>query len=111
MILPAVRERLDAVLRHPSVEGALGAPRDGAQHTDLIGSPGAPAGKYDTRFVRCARHAEVLLGAQGTIENHQHRGGCAPDVSLMKRNRKVVATDLSQHSEMPLLVRWVKQKR
>jgi transcription-repair coupling factor (superfamily II helicase) len=37
MILPAVRERLDAVLRHPSVEGALGALRDGAQHISLSG--------------------------------------------------------------------------
>src|SRR5579864_3170762 len=37
MILPAVRERLDAVLRHPSVEGALGALRDGAQHISLAG--------------------------------------------------------------------------
>src|SRR3977135_801746 len=84
---------------------------DGAQHTDLIGSPRAPAGKYDTRFVRRARHAEVLLGAQGSIENHQRRCGCAPDVALTKRNREIVATDLSQHSEVPLLVRWVKQKR
>jgi transcription-repair coupling factor (superfamily II helicase) len=37
MILPAVRERLDAVLRHPSVEGALGALRDGAQNVSLSG--------------------------------------------------------------------------
>jgi transcription-repair coupling factor (superfamily II helicase) len=37
MILPAVRERLEAVLRHPSVEGALGALRDGAQHVSLSG--------------------------------------------------------------------------
>jgi transcription-repair coupling factor (superfamily II helicase) len=37
MILPAVRERLDTVLRHPSVEGALGALRDGAQHISLSG--------------------------------------------------------------------------
>jgi transcription-repair coupling factor (superfamily II helicase) len=37
MILPAVRERLDAVLRHPSVEGALGALRDGARHISLSG--------------------------------------------------------------------------
>jgi transcription-repair coupling factor (superfamily II helicase) len=37
MILPAVRERLDAVLRHPSVEGAVGALRDGAQHISISG--------------------------------------------------------------------------
>ena len=37
MILPAVRERLDAVLRHPSVEGALGALRASAQHISLSG--------------------------------------------------------------------------
>jgi transcription-repair coupling factor (superfamily II helicase) len=37
MILPAVHERLDAVLRHPSVEGALGALRGGAQHISLSG--------------------------------------------------------------------------
>jgi transcription-repair coupling factor (superfamily II helicase) len=37
MILPAVRERLDAVLRHSAVEGALGALRDGAQHISLSG--------------------------------------------------------------------------
>ena len=37
MILPAVRERLDALLRHPSVEGAVGALRDGSQHISLSG--------------------------------------------------------------------------
>ncbi len=37
MILPAVRERLDAVLRQPAVEGALGALRGGAQHISLAG--------------------------------------------------------------------------
>ena len=37
MILPAVRERLEAVLRHPALEGALGALRDGAQHVSLSG--------------------------------------------------------------------------
>ena len=37
MILPAVRERLDAVLRHQAVEGALGAVRDGAKHISLSG--------------------------------------------------------------------------
>jgi transcription-repair coupling factor (superfamily II helicase) len=37
MILPAVRERLDAVLRHPSLESAVGALRDGAQHVSLSG--------------------------------------------------------------------------
>ncbi|MGB9465547.1 MAG: transcription-repair coupling factor [Candidatus Acidiferrum sp.] len=37
MILPAVRERLDAVLRHHAVEGAVGALRDGAQHISLSG--------------------------------------------------------------------------
>ncbi len=37
MILPAVRERLEPVLRHPSVEGALGALRDGALHISLSG--------------------------------------------------------------------------
>src|SRR5690349_18388974 len=37
MILPAVRERLDAVLRHPAVEGALGALRDSAPHISLSG--------------------------------------------------------------------------
>jgi len=37
MILPAARERLDGVLRHPALEGALGALRDGAQHVSLSG--------------------------------------------------------------------------
>ena len=37
MILPAVRERLDAVLRHAAVEGALLALRGGAQHIALSG--------------------------------------------------------------------------
>jgi transcription-repair coupling factor (superfamily II helicase) len=37
MILPAVRERLDAVLRHPSLHGAVGALRDGAQLLSLSG--------------------------------------------------------------------------
>src|SRR5271168_5414391 len=37
MILPAVRERLEAVLRHPAMEGALAALRTGAQHISLAG--------------------------------------------------------------------------
>jgi transcription-repair coupling factor (superfamily II helicase) len=37
MILPAVRERLDAVLRHPSLHGAVGALRDGGQLVSLSG--------------------------------------------------------------------------
>ena len=32
MILPAVRERLEAVLRHVAMEGALAALRSGASH-------------------------------------------------------------------------------
>ncbi len=37
MILPAVRERLEAVLRHPAMEGALGALRSGGQHVSVAG--------------------------------------------------------------------------
>lgn len=37
MILPAVRERLEAVLRHPAVEGALNAFRGGQRHISLSG--------------------------------------------------------------------------
>jgi transcription-repair coupling factor (superfamily II helicase) len=37
MILPAVRERLESVLRHPSLEGALAALRAGGQHVSLSG--------------------------------------------------------------------------
>src|ERR1700681_1628607 len=37
MILPAVRERLDAVLRQPAVEGALAALRTGANQVALSG--------------------------------------------------------------------------
>ena len=37
MILPAVRERLDSVLRHPAVEGAVNALRSGARHISLSG--------------------------------------------------------------------------
>src|SRR5271154_1935098 len=37
MIPPAVRERLEAVLRHPAMEGALAALRTGAQHISLAG--------------------------------------------------------------------------
>jgi transcription-repair coupling factor (superfamily II helicase) len=37
MILPAVRERLESVLRHPSVEGALAALRTGGQHISVSG--------------------------------------------------------------------------
>jgi transcription-repair coupling factor (superfamily II helicase) len=37
MILPAVRERLDAVLRQPAVEGAVGALRDGTPHVSVSG--------------------------------------------------------------------------
>jgi transcription-repair coupling factor (superfamily II helicase) len=37
MILPAVRERLESVLRHPSLEGALAALRAGGQHVSVSG--------------------------------------------------------------------------
>jgi transcription-repair coupling factor (superfamily II helicase) len=37
MILPAVRERLQAVIRHPGMEGALAALRSGGQHISLSG--------------------------------------------------------------------------
>src|SRR6202008_1814527 len=37
MILPAVRERLETVLRHPSLEGALAALRAGGQHISISG--------------------------------------------------------------------------
>src|SRR5260370_1376002 len=35
MILPAVRERLETVLRHPSMDGAIAALRAGGQHISL----------------------------------------------------------------------------
>jgi transcription-repair coupling factor (superfamily II helicase) len=37
MILPAVRERLQAVIRHPGMEGALAALRSGGHHVSLSG--------------------------------------------------------------------------
>ena len=37
MILPAVRERLESVLRHPSLEGALAALRAAGQHISVSG--------------------------------------------------------------------------
>src|SRR2546426_8222042 len=37
MILPAVRERLEAVLRHAAMEGALAALRSGANHVSITG--------------------------------------------------------------------------
>src|ERR1700738_1628689 len=37
MILPAVRERLDSVRRHPSMDGAIAALRAGGQHVSLAG--------------------------------------------------------------------------
>ncbi|MGH9675725.1 MAG: hypothetical protein ACRD36_01370, partial [Candidatus Acidiferrum sp.] len=37
MILPAARERLEAVLRHPAMEGALAALRSGGQHVSVAG--------------------------------------------------------------------------
>ena len=37
MILPAVRERLERVLRPPSMESALGALRAGGHHISLAG--------------------------------------------------------------------------
>jgi transcription-repair coupling factor (superfamily II helicase) len=37
MILPAVRERLESVLRHPSMDGALAALRTGGKHISLSG--------------------------------------------------------------------------
>jgi transcription-repair coupling factor (superfamily II helicase) len=37
MILPAVRERLESVLRHPAMEGAVAALRAGGQHVSVSG--------------------------------------------------------------------------
>src|ERR1051326_4235414 len=37
MILPAVRERLETLLRQPAVEGAIAALRSGSQHISLSG--------------------------------------------------------------------------
>jgi transcription-repair coupling factor (superfamily II helicase) len=37
MILPAVRERLEAVLRHAAMDGALAALRSGASHVSITG--------------------------------------------------------------------------
>ncbi|OLC89626.1 MAG: hypothetical protein AUH86_25165 [Acidobacteria bacterium 13_1_40CM_4_58_4] len=37
MILPAVRERLEALLRHPAMEGALAALRAGGSHVSITG--------------------------------------------------------------------------
>jgi len=37
MILPAVRERLEALLRHAAMEGALAALRSGANHISITG--------------------------------------------------------------------------
>jgi transcription-repair coupling factor (superfamily II helicase) len=37
MILPAVRERLESVLRHPSMDGALAALRSGGNHISISG--------------------------------------------------------------------------
>src|SRR2546428_13529981 len=37
MILPAVRERLEALLRHPAMEGALAALRAGGQQVSITG--------------------------------------------------------------------------
>src|SRR6266404_3405173 len=37
MILPAVRERLETVLRHPSMDRAIAALRTGGQHVSLSG--------------------------------------------------------------------------
>src|SRR6266404_2655775 len=37
MILPAVRERLESVVRHPSMDGAIAALRAGGQHVSLAG--------------------------------------------------------------------------
>src|SRR5882757_1120164 len=37
MILPAVRERLETVLRHPSMDRAIAALRAGGQHVSLSG--------------------------------------------------------------------------
>src|SRR5277367_838754 len=37
MILPAVRERLESVLRHPSMESALAALRSGGNHISVSG--------------------------------------------------------------------------
>src|SRR5215469_5438401 len=49
MILPAVRERLERLLRHPSMDGALGELRSGA---GLIGL----SGLQDAAKALCAAH-------------------------------------------------------
>ncbi len=55
MILPAVRERLEAILRHAAMEGALAALRSGASHVSLTGLHDvakALAAAYLTRELR-----------------------------------------------------------
>src|SRR5258708_38297124 len=55
MILPAVRERLESVLRHPSMDGAIAALRAGGQHVSLAGLPDvakAPVAAYIAHGLR-----------------------------------------------------------
>src|SRR5205807_9470213 len=55
MILPAVRERLEAVLRHEAMEGALAALRSGSSHISITGLHDVAKGlvaSYLTRELR-----------------------------------------------------------
>src|SRR5258708_19905196 len=50
MILPAVRERLDRLLRHPSLDGALGELRAGAGLVGLSGLHNLPQALFPPSF-------------------------------------------------------------
>src|SRR5438046_184194 len=58
MILPAVRERLEALLRHAAMEGALAALRSGANHISITGLHDVAK----ALFAACLTHAVARPG-------------------------------------------------
>jgi transcription-repair coupling factor (superfamily II helicase) len=61
MILPTVRERLEAVLRHPALEEALGALRAGVQTAHIAGLQDVAKGLVTAHLVHELRRPAYLL--------------------------------------------------
>src|ERR1700687_673842 len=65
MILPAARERLESVLRHPSMDGAIAALRAGGQHVSLAGLHDVAKGLVAAYIAREPRRP-ALFGTEST---------------------------------------------
>ena len=55
--------------------------------------------------------ASAAVVAQRTVEDQEHRRGCAPDVAFAIGDRPEIAADRAEHPEMALLVCRIEQKR